>query len=55
MLDFLVLSDKDEKQYPSHSSFTYLFLWHVKEPTSLFEKSRPQFCGQPTFTGCGIW
>ena len=39
-LDFLVFSDKDEKPYvPSHSTFTDLFLWGVKDPTSLFEKS----------------
>ena len=50
-LDFLVFSDKDEKPYvPSHSTFTDLFLWGVKDPTSLFEKStgrRPRWCGQP--------
>ena len=50
-LDFLVFSDKDEKPWvPSHSTFTDLFLWDVKEPTSLFEKSRgriPRWCGQP--------
>ena len=39
-LDFLVFSDKDEKPYvPSHSTFNDLFLWDVKEPTSLFEKT----------------
>ena len=35
---------------PSHRTFTDLFLWDVKEPTSLFEKSRgrrPRWCGQP--------
>ena len=50
-LDFLVFSDKDEKPWvPSHSTFTDLFLWDVKELTSLFEKSkgrRPRWCGQP--------
>ena len=50
-LDFLVFSDEDEKQYVlSNSTFTDLFLWDVKEPTSLFEKSRgrrPQWSGQP--------
>ena len=50
-LDFLVFLDKDEKPYvPSHSTFTDLFLWGVKDPTSLFEKStgrRPRWCGQP--------
>ena len=45
-LDFLVFSDK----VPSHNTFTDLFLWDVKEPTSLSEKSRarrPWLCGQP--------
>ena len=40
----LVFSDKDE------ITFTDLFLWDVKEPTPLFEKSRgrrPRWCGQP--------
>ena len=35
---------------PSHSTFTDLFLWDVKETTSLFEKSRgsrSRWCGQP--------
>ena len=48
-LDFLVFSDKDEK-VPSHSTFTDLFLWDIKERTPLFEKSRgrrPWWCGQP--------
>ena len=43
-LDFLVFLDK------SHSTFTNLFLWDVKEHTPLFEKSRgrrPQWCVQP--------
>ena len=34
----------------THSTFTDLFLWDVKEPTSLFKKSRgrkPQWCGKP--------
>ena len=34
----------------SHSTFTNLFLWDVKEPTPLFEKSsgrRPRWCVQP--------
>ena len=40
-LDFLVFSDKDEKpQVPSHSTFTDLFMWDVKEPTPMFEKSK---------------
>ena len=56
-LDFLVFSDKDEKpQVPSHSTFTDLFLWGVKEPTLLFKKSRVcrlRWCGQPLL-GCGI-
>ena len=45
-LDFLVFSDK----VPSHSTFTDLFLWNVKKPTPLFEKSRgrrPRWCSQP--------
>ena len=50
-LDFLVSSDEDKKLYVlSNSTFTDLFLWDVKEPTSLFEKSRgrrPQWSGQP--------
>ena len=50
-LDFLVFSDKDEKPWVLfHSTFTDLFLWDVKEPTLLFEKSkgqRPRWCGQP--------
>ena len=50
-LDFLVFSDKDEKpKVPSHSTFSDLFLWDVKEPTPLFEKSRGRrrrWCGQP--------
>ena len=35
LLDFLVLTDKDEKPYvPSHSIFISIwFLWDVKEPT----------------------
>ena len=38
--DFLVFSDKDEKPWvPSHSTYTYLFLWDEKEHTQLFEKS----------------
>jgi len=50
-LDFLVFEDEDEKVYVlSNSTFTDLFLWDVKEPTSLFEKSRgrrPHWSGQP--------
>ena len=50
-LDFLVFSDEDEKLYVlSNSTFTNLFLRDVKEPTSLFKKSRgrrPQWSGQP--------
>ena len=57
-LDFLVFSDKDEKpQVPFHSNFTDLLMWDIKEPTPMFEKSRvrrPQWCGQPLLTGCGI-
>ena len=38
-LDFLVFSDEDKKLYVlSNSTFTDLFLWDVKEPTSLFER-----------------
>ena len=52
-LDLLVFSDEDEKPYIlSNSTFTDLFLWDVKEPTSLFEKSRgrrPQWSGQPVW------
>ena len=50
-LDFLVSSDEDKKLYVlSNSTFTDLFLWDVKEPTSLFEKSsgrRLHWSGQP--------
>ena len=49
--DFQVFSDKDEKLYvPSHGTFTDLFLWDVKKPTSVFKKSwgqEPRWCGQP--------
>ena len=50
-LDSLVFSDEDKKLYVlSNSTFTDLFLWDVKEPTSLFEKSsgrRLHWSGQP--------
>ena len=37
-------------QVPSHGTFTDLFMWDVKEPIPMFEKSRgcsPRWCGQP--------
>ena len=51
-LDFLVFSDEDKKLYvlSINSTFTDLFWWDVKEPTSLFEKSsgrRLHWSGQP--------
>ena len=56
-LDFLVFSDEDEKLYVlSNSTFTDLFLWDVKEPTSLFEKSRGRdFTGLANLYGTWDW
>ena len=52
-LDFLVLSDKDRRSRLTALSLVW-FLWDIKEPTPLFEKSRgrrPRWCGQPFLHG----
>ena len=58
-LDFLVFSDEDEKtQVPSHSTFTDLFIWDVREPTPMFEKSRgrrARWCGPTSLDGLWDW
>ena len=59
-LDFLVFSDKDKKRSSRLRALTLIwFLWDVKEPTPLFEKSRgrrPRCCGQPSLiTSFSSW
>ena len=44
------VTDSNPSWTNTHSTFTDLFLWDVKEPTSLFKKSRgrrPQWCDKP--------
>ena len=47
-----------KRRSPFHSTFTYLALVDIKEPTPLIEKSkegRPRWCGQPLLLAWAGW